>query len=77
MEEVLRTQQHGPGQAFKETSAGGMMLPAMWEHTIRGRSWDDITARHGLVLTTDLIHFNRRGAEIISGVIEGWLRKRT
>ena len=52
------------------------MLPTMWDHNIRGRSWDGVSARNGLLLTTDTIHFNGRGAEIIADLIEGWLRGR-
>jgi lysophospholipase L1-like esterase len=52
------------------------MLPAMSDHKIRGRSWDDLSARNGLWLTTDTIHFNGRGAEIIADLIVGWLRGR-
>ena len=50
-----------------------MMMKAMWDHNIHERSWDDVSAHHGLLLTTDTIHFNSRGAVIIAGLIEGWL----
>ena len=66
VEHVLRAHQHARGQAVDEASAGEMLLPAMWAHTIRGRSWDAVSARNGLVLTTDSIHFNGRGAAIIA-----------
>jgi hypothetical protein len=56
-----------------EARAGELMLPTMWDHTIRGRSWDGVSARTGLLLTTDTIYFNGRGAEIIADLIEGWL----
>ena len=36
---------------------------------------EDISARQGLVLTTDTIHFNGRGASIIADLIVGWLHE--
>jgi lysophospholipase L1-like esterase len=70
MEDALKTQQHGPGQAFEESKSGGLMMGALWGHNIRGRSWDDISSRNGLALTTDTIHFNCRGAALIADLIE-------
>ena len=76
MEQFLCTHQQGPAQAFDETRAGALMLRAMWEHNIRGRRWEDVSIRNGLVLTTDTVHFNHRGAGIIADQIEGWLHPR-
>ncbi len=50
VEQVLRAHHHARGQAGDEASAGEMLVPTMWEHTIRGRSWDADSARNGLVL---------------------------
>jgi len=74
MEQFLRTHQQASGVAFDE-SRSGVMMRAIWDHNIRGRSWDDVSISHGLLLTTDTIHFNRRGAEIIAELIEGWLHE--
>jgi lysophospholipase L1-like esterase len=76
MEQFLRTHQRESGVAFDESRAGAMMMSAMWDHNIRERSWDDVSAHYGLLLTTDTIHFNSRGAEIIADLIEGWLHAR-
>ena len=76
MEQFLRTHQHQPGLAFEEAKAIGRIVKVSWARYIRGRSWEDISARNGLALQTDTIHFNRRGAEIIADLIEGWLRAR-
>jgi lysophospholipase L1-like esterase len=76
MEQFLRAHQQELGQAFDEAKAGGMMMRALWDHNIRGRSWDDISAHRGLELQTDTIHFNRRGADIIADLIKGWLYTR-
>lgn len=74
MEQFLRAHQRASGVAFDESRSGAMMR-AMWDHNIRGRSWDDVSTRHGLLLTTDTIHFNRHGAELIAELIEGWLHE--
>lgn len=75
MEQFLRTRQQHPGQTFEEAKAAKLILNSLWNYNIRGRKWDDISAKSGLLLQTDTIHFNRRGAELIADVIEGWLRK--
>lgn len=74
MERFLRTHQQQPGQAFEEARLGELMTRATRDHNIRGHSWDDISARNGLLLTTDTIHLNSRGAGMIADLIEGWLR---
>ena len=74
MEQFLRAHQRASGVAFDESRSGAMMR-AMWEHNIRGRSWNDVSTSNGLLLTTDTIHFNRRGAEIIAELIEDWLHE--
>jgi acyl-CoA thioesterase-1 len=76
MEHFLRTHQQQPGQAFEESRVLGRILSVSWDHHIRGRSWDDISARNGLELQTDTIHFNRRGADITADLIEAWLHAR-
>ena len=73
MEQYLRAHQQEPGQAFDESSAETMMMRAFRDHNIRGHSWEDISAHHGLLLQTDTIHFNSHGANIIADLIEGWL----
>ncbi len=75
MEQFLRTHQRASGVAFDESRPSSMMMRALWDHNMRGRSWDDVSARHSLELQTDTIHFNRRGADIIADLIEGWLHE--
>ncbi|HXX79763.1 MAG TPA: GDSL-type esterase/lipase family protein [Ktedonobacteraceae bacterium] len=74
MEQYLRAHQQEPGPAFDEARAGKMMMKALRYYNIRGRSWEDISAHHGLLLQTDTIHFNSHGANIIADLIEDWLR---
>jgi len=38
-----------------------------------GLSWDEISRRNGLLLTTDCIHLNSVGGGMIADLIEGWL----
>lgn len=54
-----------------------MMMRALWDHPIRGRSWDDVSACHGLEREPDTVYFNRRGADIIADLIESWLHDGT
>jgi hypothetical protein len=50
-----------------------MIMQVARDHHIRGHRWGDISARIGLLLQTDTVHFNRHGADIIANLIEGWL----
>jgi lysophospholipase L1-like esterase len=38
-----------------------------------GLSWDEVSRRNGLLLTTDTLHLNSVGAGMIADLIEGWL----
>jgi len=38
-----------------------------------GLSWDEVSRRNGLLLTTDTLHLNSIGAGMIADLIEGWL----
>jgi lysophospholipase L1-like esterase len=40
----------------------------------QGLSWDEVSARNGLLLTTDCLHLNRRGAGLIADLIAAWLQ---
>jgi lysophospholipase L1-like esterase len=40
-----------------------------------GVSWDEVSRRNGLLLTTDTLHLNSIGAGMIADLIEGWLLK--
>jgi lysophospholipase L1-like esterase len=39
----------------------------------QGLSWDEVSARNGLLLSTDGLHLNSRGAGMIADLIAGWL----
>ena len=53
-----------------------MIMQVAWEHHIRGRRWDDISARIGLLPQTDTVHFNRHGTHIVANLIVSWLHER-
>jgi lysophospholipase L1-like esterase len=38
-----------------------------------GLSWDEVSRRNGLLLTTDCLHLNSTAAGMIADLIEGWL----
>jgi acyl-CoA thioesterase I len=40
-----------------------------------GLSWDEVSQRNGLLLLTDTLHLNSKGAAIVADLIEGWLLK--
>ena len=40
-----------------------------------GHSWDDISRRNGLLLMTDCLHLNYRGAGLVADLIADWLEE--
>ena len=38
-----------------------------------GLSWDEVSRRNGLLVTTDCLHLNSVGAGMVADLIEGWL----
>jgi lysophospholipase L1-like esterase len=40
-----------------------------------GLTWDEVSERNGLLLLTDTLHLNSKGATIVADLIEGWLLK--
>jgi lysophospholipase L1-like esterase len=40
-----------------------------------GLTWDEVSRRNGLLLLTDTLHLNSKGATIVADLIEGWLLK--
>jgi len=41
-----------------------------------GLSWDEVSERNGLLLLTDTLHLNSKGARLVADLIEGWLLQR-
>jgi hypothetical protein len=66
--------QHGsrPGAAYRE-GRGYAMRGAM-RHFILRQSLDAVSRSRGLLLTTDTVHLNTRGAAIVADLAEGFVR---
>lgn len=64
----LRSARHQPGTRYRD----GLLLSstASTQHFVLRRGFDDIARRRGLLLTTDTVHQNTRGAAMIADVIE-------
>jgi lysophospholipase L1-like esterase len=60
-----------PGTAFRDGRA--LSAGAAIQHFVLRRSFDTISRRRGLQLTTDLIHQNTRGATMIADLIEEFI----
>lgn len=71
--EHLRAVDRQPGIAFRDGKR--LSSRAAMQHFLLGRSFDAISKRRGLELTTDFIHQNTRGAAMIADVIEEFLRQ--
>lgn len=67
----LRSSGHTPGISFRDGRT--LSSRAAMQHFVLGRSFDGISRRRGLELTTDFIHQNSRGAAMIAAVIEEFL----
>jgi lysophospholipase L1-like esterase len=71
----LRTRAQPPGTAYR---AGlGLSSTASMQHFVLRRSLDAISARRGLWLTTDTVHQNSRGANLIADLVAEYLRSGT
>ncbi|WP_084525189.1 SGNH/GDSL hydrolase family protein [Nocardia vaccinii] len=70
--EYLRAQRRTPGMRFQ--TGRRPSATAAIQHFVLRRSFDAISARRGLQLTTDGIHQNTRGATMIADLITEHLR---
>ncbi len=50
-----------------------LLMGAALEHYLLGRSFDEVSARHGLALSTDQIHLNSAGAGFVADEVESFL----
>jgi lysophospholipase L1-like esterase len=74
MAEVLRSDPRARAVSFDQRTLGRRILRALFDSKVRHRSWDEISVREGLALTTDTIHLNSHGAAIVADQVERWLR---
>jgi acyl-CoA thioesterase I len=61
-----------PKTVFSESDS--FSIGVVVRHFLLCRRWDALSRKYGLQLTTDHIHQNHSGAEMISGLIEGFLK---
>ncbi|MEV0528747.1 SGNH/GDSL hydrolase family protein [Streptomyces sp. NPDC050439] len=69
--EELRQADPPPIPYREPTLAAG--VGAFVRHAVLRRSLDTVSRRRGLMLTTDHIHQNSRGADLVAEVIDTWL----
>ncbi len=70
--EVLDERQAPAPAAYEERNV--LILWAILQRQLLGRSYDDIGRRFGYRLMADPLHLNRRGAALVVELIEDWLR---
>jgi acyl-CoA thioesterase I len=75
MAEVLRTERDGRGVRFETARLARRLLAAFVLRVVLRRTWDEIARHNNLVLTTETLHLNERGAGILAAAIERWLRE--
>jgi len=63
---------HRP-RAYKYRSAP--MALARFQRAVLGRSWDEISRRNRLIVLTDWVHLNDRGAAILATLVSGELKR--
>jgi lysophospholipase L1-like esterase len=68
----LRANPPAHGRSLREYPS--LAASSIAQRYVLRRSWDQISRAHGLGLTTDLVHQNRVGAEIIADHVERFLR---
>jgi lysophospholipase L1-like esterase len=73
--EELRRESPSP-VPYQELTAGGFISTLLQRRVLR-RGLDSISRRRGLLLTTDHIHQNARGAALIAEVIDESLLRAT
>jgi lysophospholipase L1-like esterase len=68
----LRADEQQPGTRYRPGFA--LSSGASIQHFLLRRTFDDISTRRGLRLTTDTVHQSSRGANMIADVIEEFLK---
>ncbi len=71
-ERYLRETQQGRGRPYE--SRGMLSIKALVRYYLLRQSFDEISRKHHLLLLTDGIHMNSRGAAFIADAIEAFLR---
>lgn len=67
--------EYPPAEALEHEKWQWHSVKAIFESKVLGVELDVIARRQGLVLHSDLLHLNSRGAGIIAELIENWVRQ--
>jgi len=66
--------EHPPAENLEHEKWQWHSVKAIFESKILGVELDEIAQHQGLVLHSDMLHLNSRGAYIIADLIENWVR---
>ncbi len=66
--------EHPPAESLEHEMWQWHSVKAIWENKILGVELDEVAERQGLVLHSDMLHLNSRGARIIADLIEDFVR---
>ena len=66
--------EHPPAENLEHEKWQWHSVKAIFESKILGVELDEIAQHQGLVLHSDMLHLNSRGACIIADLIENWVR---
>lgn len=71
--QVEEIERESPARIPYEELTAGRYLRTVFQRKVLRRHLDEISRRRGLLLTTDHIHQNGRGAALIAEVIDRWM----
>lgn len=72
---LVRTNLSGALQPYRLRFT--LMLANAFRRYVRRRSWDEIAARKGFIVSIDQIHLNDRAATVVADLIADWLEPTT
>ncbi len=75
LSELLETRDGPPTRDYLPGKGRlGPILSAVFQYYLLRRSWDEIAARRGLVMTPDYIHMGERAGDVMEGLVEDFVR---
>ncbi|MFH1851689.1 MAG: SGNH/GDSL hydrolase family protein [Candidatus Neomarinimicrobiota bacterium] len=72
MTAVLR-QYNQPAKLSYDDGISLVMYKGIFDHIIRHKNYNDIAAANGFQFLTDFLHLNERGAELVAGIVAGFV----
>lgn len=67
--------EHPPAESLEHEMWQWHSVKAIWENKILGVELDEVAQHQGLVLHSDMLHLNSRGARIIADLIEDFVHR--